>query len=221
MPAVATVSNAVGSIGVATALKAGSTSISATVSGVTGASTLTVTPAVLSSIAVGPTNPSVPNGNNQPLTATGTFSDGSTQDLTDTVTWDTSMPAVASVSNAQGSAGLAHGLSLGQTTISATVNSISGSTTLTVSDAVLVSIAVKPPNKSIALGISRQFSATGTYSDNATARSDGVGDVGFDGARHREREQRHRQQGPGHVGEPGDGDDLLGVARATSAARRA
>jgi DNA-binding beta-propeller fold protein YncE/urocanate hydratase len=167
-PAVATVSNASGSDGLASSASQGSTIITATLGGIAGSTTLTVTPATLVSIAVTPTNPSVAAGNAEQFTAVGTFSDNSTQDLTSSVTWSSAMTSIASISNASGSQGLASTTTQGTTTIAATLDGISGSSVLTVTSAKLVSIAVKPVDPSIAAGTTEQFTATGTYSDNST-----------------------------------------------------
>ena len=96
------------------------------------APTLTVTSATLVSIAVTPANPSIANGLTEQFTATGTYTDNSTQNLTTQVTWASSDTGVATISNAGGSQGLASSAAAGSTTISATSGSISGSTTLTV-----------------------------------------------------------------------------------------
>ena len=122
-PAVATVNTA----GLATAVAAGSTTISASSGSVTGTTTLTVTPTLVS-IAVTPANTTIAIGNTQAFTATGTYSDGSTQNLTSTTTWHSSSTSVATIT----SAGVATGVSIGSTTISATSGSVSGSTTLSV-----------------------------------------------------------------------------------------
>jgi hypothetical protein len=50
---------------------------------------------------VTPANPSFAVGTTQALKATGTYSDGSTQDLTQTATWKTTSNAIATV-NGQG-----------------------------------------------------------------------------------------------------------------------
>ena len=63
---------------------------------------------------------------------TGLYSDNSTQDLTTQVTWTSSDNAVATVSNAAGSNGLATTAGVGSTTVSATSGAVSGSTSLTV-----------------------------------------------------------------------------------------
>ena len=90
--------------------------------------TLTVTAPVLVSIAVTPVNPSIAAGRQQQFTATGTYSDGSHQDLTASAAWTSSAPAVATIN----SIGLASALTVGSTTIQATSGSINGSTVLTV-----------------------------------------------------------------------------------------
>jgi uncharacterized protein YjdB len=122
----------------------------------------------LVSISVSPSNPSVALGKTQSFTATGNYSDNSTQDLTTTVTWSSSNTAVATISNSAGTQGQATSVATGSTTIMATSGSISGSTTLTVTPPVLTSVAVTPANPSIALGTNQPFTATGTLSDNTT-----------------------------------------------------
>jgi hypothetical protein len=166
--ATATISNAADSVGLATGVAAGTSKISATLGGVTGSTTLTVTGASLVSIAVTPALPSIAKGTQQQFVATGFFDDATTQDVSDGVTWDSSMDAVATISNAADSNGLASGLTVGSTSISAAIGAISGSTTLTVTTADLVSIAVTPAAPSIAKGTKQQFVATGTYTDATT-----------------------------------------------------
>ena len=92
--------------------------------------TYTVTAPALTSIAVTPAKPSIAAGTTQQLTATGTYSDNSTQDLTNQVTWASGDAAVASVA----SAGLVTGIGAGTTAISATdpAGTVTGSTDVTV-----------------------------------------------------------------------------------------
>jgi uncharacterized protein YjdB len=166
--AVAAVSNAVGSNGLATAASQGSTTITAALGSVSGSMTLTVTAATLVSIGVTPANPSIANGTSQQFTATGIYTDHSTQNLTTSVTWGSSDPTVVQLSNASGSNGLATAASQGSVTITATVGSVSGSMTLTVTAANLVSIEWSALFPSLAGGTSEQFIAIGVYSDNST-----------------------------------------------------
>ena len=87
----------------------------------------------LVSIAVTPANPTILAGNTQQFTATGNFSDGSAQNLTSLVTWNSSSTATATIN----SSGLATGVAGGTTTISATLGGVSGNTLLTVQPASL------------------------------------------------------------------------------------
>jgi uncharacterized protein YjdB len=166
--AVATVSNTPGSIGLANSSGTGSATITATLGGMTGSTILTVGSATLVAIEVTPTNPSTPVGLPQQFSASGTFSDGNTQDLTTQVIWSSSNMGIAQISNADGSNGLATNVAPGQTTITASYGGISGTTTFTVTSATLSSITITPAAPQIALGTALQFTATGTYTDGTT-----------------------------------------------------
>ncbi|MBE0540497.1 MAG: DUF4082 domain-containing protein [Verrucomicrobia bacterium] len=82
----------------------------------------------LASIAVTPASATIANGATQQFTTTGRFTDGSSQNLSSQVTWNSSDTAVATIN----SAGLATGVSGGTTTISASLNGIPGFATLNV-----------------------------------------------------------------------------------------
>src|SRR5208283_3806614 len=69
---------------------------------VSPAATLTVTSATLASIAVTPANSSIAKGATLQFVATGTFSDGSTQDITHAVSWTSSSPTIAAINPASG-----------------------------------------------------------------------------------------------------------------------
>ncbi|MCR9247917.1 MAG: Ig-like domain-containing protein [bacterium] len=170
-PSVAAVATPPGNGGRTTATGLGTATITArdAGSGVTGHAELTVTAATLTALAVTPTAPSVPLGVAQQFTATGTFSDSTVQDVTAEVTWSSTSTGTASVSNGSGTEGLAATHAIGSTTITAThlATSLAADTTLTVTAAVLVGVAVTPDSPAIALGTARQFTATGTYSDSS------------------------------------------------------
>jgi hypothetical protein len=121
-------------------------------------------PPTLKSIAVTPANQSTAAGTTVQFTATGTYSDNSTKNLTSSVTWASGTPAAATIN----AAGLATTVAVGSTAISATSGSVSGNTNLTVTAATLKSVAVTPANPSATVGTTVQFHATGTYSDNST-----------------------------------------------------
>ena len=150
--------------GTATGVNPGSTTIQAALGAVSATTTLTVTPAVITSIAVTPPNPSIADGTTQQFTATASLSDGTTQDVTDSASWTSSLPEKATIN----ASGLTTGVDPGSTNITATVNGISGTATLKVTAAVVTAIQVTPPNPSIAVGTAEQFTATAYFSDGTT-----------------------------------------------------
>ncbi|MGB8541649.1 MAG: Ig-like domain-containing protein [Candidatus Acidiferrales bacterium] len=155
--------------GLATAVGIGTSSIKATLGAVNGSATLTVTAATLVSIAVTPANPTIGTTATEQFTATGTYTDNSTQNLTTTVTWSSSQTNIATISNTAGTNGLASAAANGTTTIQAMLGSVQGSTVLTISAISLQVIVVSPQNPSIAdSGATQDFTATGHYSDGST-----------------------------------------------------
>ena len=123
----------IGTGGLASSVATGITTISATSGSIAGMATLTVTPATLVSIAVTPSLPFISLGGSQQFTATGTYSDSSTQNITTSVTWTSGSTAVATISNAAGSQGLATSAGVGTSAITAALGSVSSvADTLTV-----------------------------------------------------------------------------------------
>jgi uncharacterized protein YjdB len=125
---VATVNNTGGTIGLATGLAPGTATITALFAGQVGTTSLTVTNTTLISVTVTPSDPSIALGSSQRFAATGNFSDGTTENLTTQVTWTSSSVGVATINQS----GLANSVATGTTTITASMNGVSGSTTLTV-----------------------------------------------------------------------------------------
>ncbi len=82
----------------------------------------------LKTITVTPSNPSIAAGATQQFSATGQFGNGSTANLTNSVTWSSATSSVASIS----ATGLATASESGQSVIKAASGSINGSSTLTV-----------------------------------------------------------------------------------------
>jgi hypothetical protein len=122
----------------------------------------------LVALAVSPTNPTIQPSKTQQFTATGTFGDGSSKDVSTTVTWKSSATDVATIN----SSGLATaGTTLGSTTITASSGSISQSTTLTVSTTTITSITVTSPNANTTLtrgGTGVQLTATANLTGGGT-----------------------------------------------------
>ncbi len=106
----------------------GQATITATLGSGSANSQVTVTAAELVTITLSPDAPTIFVGETLAFTATGTYTDGSTQNITANVNWSSSNPSVATID----SNGLASAVASGTTTITATSGSISGSTVLTV-----------------------------------------------------------------------------------------
>jgi hypothetical protein len=151
-----------------TALAPGTAILTATVGGVSAAFTLTVSPAIVTTLTITPAAPSIFKGLTTQLSVLGTFSDGTTQDLNFDADWASTAPAVATVSNSAAGKGFVQAVAVGTTTITATFSGTSGSTLLTVKEPVLQSITVTPVNPSLLSLSSGIFKVTGNYSDGST-----------------------------------------------------
>ena len=121
-------------------------------------------------MVVTPVDPSIALGLTQQFTVTGTYTDASTADLTGLVAWESHNTAVATVD----AAGLVTSLTAGTAVISVAPGEIGDYTTLTVTPAELASMVVTPVDPSIALGLTQQFTVTGTYTDASTADLTGL-----------------------------------------------
>src|ERR1700685_3869923 len=89
---------------------------------ISSSTTLAVTQASLVSIAVSPASISIALGYGVQFAATGTYTDGSTQDITQSAMWTSSLPSVAAISTA----GYATSIYPGSTTVSASSGSVTG-----------------------------------------------------------------------------------------------
>ena len=143
----------------------GTSVVSATTGTLTALSTVTVTAAVLESITVSPPSSTLAPNGTVSLAATGTFSDGSTLDITNSVTWSAAPPGVVSVSNAMGTAGVVTALAVGGAAVTATANGVMGAAKVTVSPAMLLKIAITPSSTAVPVGGTAQLTAQGGYSD--------------------------------------------------------
>ena len=143
----------------------GQSTITAAFGGLSGTATMVVASPKQITLAVTPATPQIAAQTSTQLTATGTFVDGSTQDLTSVVNWSSSAPATATVGY---QTGLVFGLAAGQSTITASLGSSTATTQLTVTNATASSITISPAIPSFALGTSQHFTATGHFSDRST-----------------------------------------------------
>ena len=180
-------------------------------------------PAILLSITVAPAVTTITQGATQQFTATGTYSDLSTKNLTDTVTWSSSSSSTATVSNAHGSQGLATGVGTGVATITASdpATPLPGTAALTVTPALpipttttlptvpttlptsvgtghLVSVTVTPPVANVAVGAGEQFTATGDLLGPEHSGPHRFRDVVLVVVEHRHGVEHSRFAGPRH-----------------------
>jgi hypothetical protein len=155
--AITTVATITPAGGLAKAVGNGTSTITASLNGVIGATTLKVRS--LTGIAVTPANPVLTLGASQQFTATGTYSDGSFADLTSQVAWNSATPAVATI----GSTGLVQALSNGTSTISASLLGVKGSTLLTVAQ-LNTTLTASPSNVFTGGSVTATWSIVGTSS---------------------------------------------------------
>ncbi|CAK2091555.1 BIG2 domain-containing protein [Vibrio crassostreae] len=144
----------------------GSTNITANMAGITSnTEVLTVTTAALVEIVVLPDNAIIPKGLTVNYTAQGHYTDSTTLDLTNDVTWHSQDANIATIV----SGGTATTVNIGTTAIHASFGVIESTPVqLTVDNATLTSIAITPEIASVSNGQTQQYQALGTYTDGNT-----------------------------------------------------
>ena len=148
---VATVSS-----GEVTAVGAGTASISATVEGVTGSTSLTVTRPPVGTVSVAPASITV--GQKLRLTATVTDTKGNV--VTDrTVTWSL-QPSNSTIASINAGTGEVTGLLPGSVTAVATSEGKSGSAQVTVTQVPVATVTVSPSSRSVVQNATTTFNAT-------------------------------------------------------------
>jgi hypothetical protein len=110
-----------------------------------------------SSIVVTPTTPTISTGTTQSFTATSTYANGFTQNVTSQVAWTSSSTSVATINGA----GLATAGTAGSTTISATLSTVTGSTNLTVQMTPLTIITTSLPDGHLNVAYTATLTASG------------------------------------------------------------
>ncbi|EQA72229.1 Ig-like domain-containing protein [Leptospira noguchii] len=166
---IALADNTFGSSGLISTIDSGSTNITATLSDTaSGSFVLNVNPALLISIEITPNINSIPHGLTKQFKATGIFSDKSTQNLTQLVTWISSDPSKIEIENISSKKGIATASTLGSSNITAVFKSVQSSPVpITVTGLELKSITISPSSSSIAKGLTQQFKAIGTFIDGS------------------------------------------------------
>jgi uncharacterized protein YjdB len=118
----------------------------------------------LTTLTVTPLTPSVVAGSTLQLTATGSYDDGSSKNISGTASWSTSDATIATVNTA----GLLTGVAQGTATITASSGAVSGTTTATIQISGLSSITLTPSNPAVRSGTTQQFIATAHLADGST-----------------------------------------------------
>jgi hypothetical protein len=152
--------------GNAYAVVPGESSISAALSGVSAATSVTVISPALTRIEVFPVDPSRPKGASQPFNAVAYFVDGNSQDVTQLASWQSSNEAIAELEPRI--AGQVKTINVGSSDLSATWNGLSASSLLTVTGALPESLKIVPANEIIPRNIDSNYRAYLRYSDNST-----------------------------------------------------
>ena len=165
--------------GLFTAQGAGMTTVAAELDGVSGTKVINVGTTAPIKISVVQTVFTLPVGVTRALIATGSYADGSTQDLTYGAQWTSDANTVAVVGNNGLLKGFVTGVSAGTAHITATLAGMSGQATVTVDAASPSSLLVTPINQTVTQtqggGGGSGFRPTEAYPFYATAHfSDGT-----------------------------------------------
>ena len=159
-PAAATVSGS----GVVTGVAAGSATITATIGGVSGTTTVTVPappPAPVARVDVTPPSATLASGASQQLTAAPKDAAGNTLPNRPAATWTSSDPAVAAVNASTGAVTVVNtGPAPVTATITATIEGVAGTATLTITPAPVASVVVTPAAPSVVAGGTVQLAAS-------------------------------------------------------------
>lgn len=131
--------------------------ITATVQGLTANHTVAITAPILTEITVIPDNPVVDYAGTFVFSIIGTYSDGSSNEITTGVSWTSSTHTTATINSATGTVTT---LAPGTTTITATIGGLSTSLTLTVSELAKQTIPVTDNTADIQIFVSDE----GTFS---------------------------------------------------------
>jgi hypothetical protein len=154
----------INSNGLTTGDASGTANITAALSGIVSPP-VSLTVISLSSITVTPVHPAnLLVGSSLHFTAEGTYSDGSTADISSKVTWASSDPTIVVIS----SDGIVTGAAAGLTNITASMLGIN-SPAIPLTMKLLSSIAILPASSiNLTTGSTLQLTAIGTYSDGST-----------------------------------------------------
>ena len=121
------------------------------------------------SIEIIPNGATIEIGTTLEYKAIGTYSDSSLVDITSLVTWGSTNPGVATISNNGDVVALATAHAAGATKITVTYKGIGDTTVLSVTGQIdnIISIEIIPNGATIEIGTTLEYKAIGTYSDSS------------------------------------------------------
>jgi len=153
----ASVSNDPASKGFARALAEGTETVSATFDGMADVAQLTVTPKALQSITVSPAGATIAGlAQTLSFTANGSYSDGTSADITTLVAWASSNTTVATI---VATTGVATSVEAGTSTISAVLDGITGTQVLTVK---ILDLRISPASPVLTVAGTTRLTLTST-----------------------------------------------------------
>lgn len=155
-------------LGVVTAQGQGQTEIAARWRGFEASVTMRTRATELVELQVTPTTPQVARETLMRFWATAIYSDGTREDVSESVDWSTDDPAVITITRRQRWAGIAIAQGAGTANILAKYRGIEGSTQVTVTDAQIAEIKVTPVHVSVAPGTELQYFAQAVYTDGTS-----------------------------------------------------
>jgi uncharacterized protein YjdB len=167
-PAIARVSNAAGEWGRISGLSQGQAQVDATFGGVTASVNVFVTTQGFDNLVIWPFQDlSLALGMSSQLALIGVYAQNNdvTENLTPWAVWESSDPSVASVDNWPLGAGRVTAQSPGSAVISATYQGTTVQKVVVVTDAVLESLEISPPDVTLPVDAVQPFVAFGTFSD--------------------------------------------------------
>lgn len=151
--------------GQATAISTGEVEVFAVLSGVqSNRGKVTVTNPLLDYIQITPVNNDIHQGESQQLRAVGVYSDNTTADISEQVSWLSNHLEHVTVLN-----GIVTGVGQGEGSVVAKLHDVTSNlSTFRVNSAVLASIQITPARISVGAGLPVQLTATAEYTDGST-----------------------------------------------------
>ena len=133
---------------------------------------IVILPATLDSISITPLDETISLGSTVQYQANAQYSNGSEVNITKEVSWQSADVSIASIDN-KTSIGLASGVSAGETTIQASFQDITVTTSLTIEGSCGThkpdSIYIRPENAAISVNTEMQFTLYGLWSNGCTS----------------------------------------------------